>query len=96
MVRRPECLPVRLFRCGAGESDVESGLFDLADVVGDLAADGGLPFVVRAEVLVPHGGIEYTHAGIEYTVPLAGHEVLVDDGAAAEQTAPPLAPNRTI
>jgi len=27
---------------------------------------------------------------------LAGHEVLVDDGAAAEQASPPLAPNQTI
>jgi hypothetical protein len=27
---------------------------------------------------------------------LAGHEVLVDDGAAAEQASPPLAPNRII
>jgi hypothetical protein len=89
VVRRPECLLVRPLRCRAGESDVESEGFDLADVTGDLAADGGLPFVVRAEVLVPH-------AGIEYTAPLAGHAVLVNDGAAAEQTAPPLAPNRTI
>ena len=48
VVRRPECLLVRPFRCGAGESDVESEGFDLADVVGDLPADGDLPFVVRA------------------------------------------------
>lgn len=27
---------------------------------------------------------------------LAGHEVLADDGAAAEQASPPLAPNRII
>jgi len=27
---------------------------------------------------------------------LAGHEVLVDDGAASEQASPPLAPNQTI
>jgi len=27
---------------------------------------------------------------------LAGHEALVDDGAAAEQASPPLAPNQTI
>jgi hypothetical protein len=35
------------------------------------------------------------HAAIEYTVP-ERHEVLADNGAAAEQTLPPLAPNRTI
>jgi hypothetical protein len=35
------------------------------------------------------------HAAIGYTV-LERHEVLVDDGAAAEQTLPPLGPNRTI
>ena len=38
--------------CGAGEGDVEAGGFDLADVVGELAAGGGLAFVVvRAEVV---------------------------------------------
>ena len=42
----------------AGEGDVEAEGLDLADVVGDLAAGGGLAFVVvRAEVLVAHAGV---------------------------------------
>ena len=32
-------------------------------------------------------------AAIEHTVRSRGHEALVDDGAAAEQASPPLAPN---
>src|SRR5579859_7729648 len=43
---------------GAGEGDVEAEGFDLADVVGDLAAGCGLPFVVvRAKVLIAHAGV---------------------------------------
>ena len=46
------------FGGGAGEGDVEAEGFDLADVVGDLAAGGGLTFVVvRAEVVVPRAGV---------------------------------------
>jgi hypothetical protein len=43
---------------GAGKGDFEAEGFDLADVVGDLAAGGGLPFVVaEAEVLVSRAGV---------------------------------------
>ena len=42
----------------AGEGDFEAEGFVLADLVGDLAAGGGLTFVVvRAEVVVPHARV---------------------------------------
>ena len=42
----------------AGQGDFEAEGFDLADVVGDLAPEGGLPLVVvRAEILVAHIGL---------------------------------------
>jgi hypothetical protein len=42
----------------AGEGDFEAEGFVLADVVSDLAAGGGLTFVVvRAEVVVPGAGV---------------------------------------
>jgi hypothetical protein len=58
------CWSVRVGFGDAGEGDFEAEGFDLADVVGDLAAGGGLPFVVvRAEVLVPHAWISQQLGG---------------------------------
>jgi hypothetical protein len=49
---------------GTAEGDFEAEGFDLADVVGDLAAGlGAALVVVRAEVLVSHAGVGQELAG---------------------------------
>ena len=51
-------MSVRVWAGDAGEGDFEAEGFDLADVVGDLAAGGGLPLVViRAEILIAHARV---------------------------------------
>ena len=50
--------PVRLGSRDAAEGDLEAEGSELADVVGDLAADVAVALVVvRAEVGVPHAGV---------------------------------------
>jgi hypothetical protein len=65
-VRPPGCFLARRVRVGdAAEGDFEAEVAELADVVGDLAADVAAALVVvRAEVGIAHAGV--------------GHQLVVD------------------